>query len=70
MTDMGIKMLETVIRKSEVFKDFITFEKGSSQGGHSTHNGVDVLVIDEEGNGNGDYVRLYSWEKLYKVTGN
>lgn len=70
MTDMEIQMLETVVRKSEVYEEAITFEKGSSQGGHSTHDGIDVLVVDENGNGNGDYVRLYDWEKVYRVTGN
>lgn len=70
MTDMQIKILETVIRKSECFGQTITLEKDSAQDGHSTDCGIDVLVVDAAGNGNGDYVKLYSWEKIYEVIGN
>ena len=72
MHDISIKMLETVTRKVNTINGEITaiFEKDSSQSGYALHDGIDVEITDEQGNGNGYCIRLYEWEKLYEVTGN
>ncbi len=64
MTNMSIRMLKTVVR------DGFTLKEGSSQSGYECHDGIDVAIIDENGDGHGDHVRLFEWESSYEVMGN